>query len=231
MKKMLVTIPAHNEDKTVGKLVDGVRDIVSNISSSYDILVIDDGSTDDTYAAAKNAGARVLHLPIRCGLAEVFQIGLGEVRKTEPELIIHIDADYQYRPAEIPLLIDPILKGEADIVLGSRFAGTIECMPAVKRLGNMFLTRIVSRMIGISLTDAQTGFRAFTPAAADKIRIISRYTYTQEMIIRAARANLKIVEVPVYFAKRMEGEAKISKSYLKYGLLVGIDLLRVWKSR
>ena len=136
-----------------------------------------------------------------------------ECLKLNVDAIVHIDADGQYLPKEIPSLIKEVENGN-DLVLGSRFKGQIEQMPVTKRLGNIAFSKVISQLTGIRISDAQTGFRAFTREVAEKIQIISNHTYTQEQIIRAVKQKFRIKEVPVYFARR-KGKSRISQACQK----------------
>ena len=125
------------------------------------------------------------------------------------DVIVNIDGDGQYEIAELPRLVEPILVGDADMVLGSRFAGSIEEMPTSKRLGNRIGTWVTGKLSGIPITDAQTGYRALTRHAALTLNVLSNYTYTQETIIQAGYKRLKVVEVPITFKRRIGGSSRL----------------------
>ncbi len=195
---------------------------------NFEVIVIDDGSTDRTALVAKKAGAIVYSHPKNYGLAEAFKTEIEKCLKHKADVIVHIDADMQYSPKEIPLLIREIEKG-ADLVLGSRFKGKIESMPLVKRLGNMAFSAVVSQLTKLSISDAQTGFRAFTKEVAEKIKIISTHTYTQEQIIKAVKSKFKVKEVPVYFARRRGGKSRLMSNPFGYAIKAWINLLRIYR--
>jgi hypothetical protein len=115
-----------------------------------------------------------------------------------------------------------------DLVLGSRFKGKIEYMPFIKRFGNVAFSRVISQITGMDISDAQTGFRAFKKEVAEKIRITSNHTYTQEQIIRAVREKFRIKEVPIYFAKR-EGKSRLISNPLGYALRAWINIIRIYR--
>ena len=115
-----------------------------------------------------------------------------------------------------------------DLVLGSRFRGTIEHMPLIKRWGNKAFSRVISRITGVEISDGQTGFRAFTKEVAKRIVIISSHTYTQEQIIKAVREKFRIKEVPVYFARR-EGKSRLINNPLEYAAKAWISILRIYR--
>jgi glycosyltransferase involved in cell wall biosynthesis len=225
----VITIPAFNEGKTLGKVVRDIRKVMDSSAYNfrYKVLVVDDGSADDTAEVARKAGAIVVSHPRNYGLAEAFRTEVRKSLDLGADIIVHIDADGQYLPKEIPLLVKEVLKGH-DLVLGSRFKGTIEQMPLLKRIGNRAFSRVISQVTGMDITDGQTGFRAFTKEVARKITIISNHTYTQEQIIKAVREKFKIKEVPVYFARR-DGRSRLISNPFEYAIKAWISIIRIYR--
>lgn len=223
---IVISIPAYNEEKTLGNVL---KDIKKSISKySFRILVVDDGSTDKTKEIAKKEGAIVISHPRNCGLAETFKTEMRECVKLKPHVIVHTDADGQYRASDIPKLVREIENG-FDLVLGSRFTGQIEDMPFLKKLGNLAFSKVVSSITHETISDAQTGFRAFTKEVAE-LNITSNHTYTQEQIIRASKAKFKIKEVPIYFAKRGGGtKSRLMKNPFEYAIKAWINLFRIYR--
>ena len=160
--KIVVTIPAFNEEKTIGEVITEIKGVMDKTRFKYNLLIIDDGSRDRTKEIAEKAGAIVFSHPINYGLAETFRTEMKKALELNPDIIVHTDADGQYLASDIPKLIKPIIEKKADIVLGSRFKGKIEKMPLIKRLGNKAFSRVISKITGTKISDAQTGFRAFT---------------------------------------------------------------------
>jgi glycosyltransferase involved in cell wall biosynthesis len=226
--KIVLTIPAYNEAKSIEKVISDVKAELSNIHHHSEILVVDDGSTDNTAAIAKAAGARVYSHPKNYGLAETFKTEMTRALEMGPDVIIHFDADGQYLARDIPKLVKEIESG-SDLVLGSRFLGKIESMPLIKRIGNKMFSRVISNITGLRITDGQTGFRAFTKEVATKIRITSNHTYTQEQIIRAVKAKFKVTEVPVYFAKRRHGTSRLMTNAFGYAARAWMNLMRIYR--
>ena len=224
--KIVVTIPAYNEEKTIADLIRRINNAMRG-KYNYKILVVDDGSRDKTASAAKKSGAMVYSHPKNYGLAETFRTEIEKSLEMGADIIVHIDADTQYKPEEIPELIKEIKSGY-DLVLGSRFKGRIESMPVLKMVGNKAFTRVISNITGIRFSDAQTGFRAFTRDVAEKIKITSNHTYTQEQIIRAVREKFRIKEVPVYFAKRKDKSRLISSPF-GYAIKAWINIFRIYR--
>lgn len=225
MMKVVVLIPAYNEEKTIASVVAGIpRDVAEEVR----VVVVDDGSTDNSAKEARKAGAdKVVRHKRNMGLTCAFRRGIEEALALEADVIVNIDADGQYVGEEIRQLIQPIREGEADIVLGSRFAGSIEHMPFQKRAGNMIATKITAFLSGIGVTDAQTGFRAFSREAALRLNILSDYTYTQETIIQAAHSGLLVVEVPATFRRR-EGKSRLISNIFSYAIRCGSTIMKTY---
>ncbi len=227
---VIITIPAYNEESTLGKVLQDIKGVVKTIQKKREIdfrvLVVDDGSSDKTAAVAEKAGAQVVRHPNNYGLAETFRTEMQHCLKMNPDVIIHMDADGQYKAADILLLLNKIEQGY-ELVLGSRFLGTIEEMPWLKRWGNKAFSRVVSSIVHMKITDAQTGFRAFTPKVA-QLEMTSNHTYTQEQVIRAAQQKFRVIEVPVYFARRI-GQSRLIRNPFEYAIKAWITLLRIYR--
>ena len=227
--KIIITIPAYNEESTIGTVIQDIKRVMNQTKYEYEIIVVDDGSTDRTAENARKAGEIVYSHPYNYGLAETFRTEMEKALESDAEIIVHMDADNQYRADEIPKLVEPVEKGEADLVLGSRFMGIIEEMPIMKRWGNIAFSKVVSQISGIKITDAQTGFRAFTRQFAEKVRISSTHTYTQEMVIRAVKEKFKVIEVPAYFAKREKGKSRLISNPIEYAIKAWINIFRIYR--
>jgi len=209
--KLIVQIPAYNEEKSIKEVIREIPRKIRGIGK-VEVLVIDDGSKDNTSQAAKAAGADyVLRNPKNQGLAYTFQKGLNEALKLGADIIVTTDADFQYDQKEIPYLIQPILEGKADIVSGNRKVETLAHMIGAKKYGNIIGSKVVKISAGYDIIDASSGFRAYSREAAMKLFVLSKHTYTHETLIQAGHKNLKVVEVPVTFRKR-EGHSKLIKS-------------------
>jgi len=222
--KLVVMIPAYNEEETIG---DVIREIPREISGigRVEVLVMEDGSTDRTVEIASKAGAdRIVSEKQRLGLARAFEKGLEVALGMGADVIVNIDADGQYVPAEIPKLVQPIVDGGADVVLGDRQIRKLDHMPSSKKIGNRIASFVTRRLSGVEVSDAQTGFRAFSRRAALMLNVLSDYTYTQETIIQAAYKRLSIVEVPVEFRRR-DGDSRLISSVLSYAKRAGVTVL------
>lgn len=225
--EVIITIPAYNEEKTIGDVIRDIKKVMNSTKYKYKILVVDDGSKDKTAEIAKSEKVVVVSHPKNYGLAESFRTEMEECLKLNADIIVHTDADGQYLAQDIPKLVKEVENGY-DLVLGSRFKGKIEDMPLIKRLGNKTFSRIISKITQIRISDSQTGLRAFTKEVARKINLTSNYTYTQEQIIKAVRNKFKIKEIPIYFAKRRDGtKSRLIKNPLEFAIKAWINLLRL----
>ena len=226
--KVVVTIPAYNEVKTIAQVIHDIKSIMNNTKYKYEIIVVNDGSLDNTAEVAKKAGAIVYSHPQNLGLAETFRTEIAKCLKHKADIIVHTDADGQYLAKDIPKLISYVEEGY-DFVLGSRFMGKIERMPIIKRLGNRAFSNVISKITKKKITDGQSGFRVFTKEIAE-LPITSNHTYTQEQIIRTIRNKFKLIEVPVYFAKRHgKTKSRLMKNPFDYAIKAWINLIRVYR--
>lgn len=222
--KLVVMIPAYNEEDTIGEVLKNIPRNIEGISK-VDVLLIEDGSTDNTLEVAMKYGVdKIIHQIQRVGLAKAFEKGLETALEMDADIIVNIDADNQYNPKEIPNLIRPILDGEADIVLGDRQIDGLTHMSSNRKMGNKIASFITRWLSGLDISDAQTGFRAFSRRAALTLNVLSDYTYTQETIIQAAYKKLGIVEVPIEFRKR-KGDSRLILSLLNYAKRSGLTIL------
>ncbi|MEM4257505.1 MAG: glycosyltransferase family 2 protein [Candidatus Diapherotrites archaeon] len=224
--KLVVTIPAYNEEKTIAKVISEIPKRISGIKE-IEVIVIDDGSTDRTKEMALSLGAKVYSNKKNFGLAYSFSKGLNLALESGADIIVNTDADFQYDQKQMISLVKPIIDGEADVVLGSRFLGKIEYMPLQNFVGNIIVSQLVSFLTGTKITDSQTGFRAFSKEAAMKIKVYSDYTYTQETIMEAIEKKLVVKEVPVNFRKR-EGKSRLISNIFDYGKKVGLTIIETY---
>jgi glycosyltransferase involved in cell wall biosynthesis len=226
--RVVISIPAYNEAKTLGNVLGEIKKVMKGSKYKYKIVVVNDGSKDKTAAIAKEQGAIVFSHPKNYGLAQTFRTEMRECLKLNPDVIVHTDADGQYLANEIPKLIRKVEEGY-DLVLGSRFKGNIESMPLIKRFGNRAFSKVISNITKRRISDGQTGFRAFTKEVAN-IELTSTFTYTQEQVIRAVKEKFRIIEVPVFFAKRGgKTKSRLMKGPFDYAIKAGINLIRIYR--
>ncbi len=227
MEKLVVMIPAYNEEDTIATVIQEIPRKISGVKQ-VEVLLIDDGSRDRTSEIAQHAGAdHIIHQTSNKGLAHAFKTGLDAALQLGADIIVNTDADNQYDQKEIAKLIQPILVKEAEIVLGDRQIEQLDHMIWAKRYGNMIGSYCIRKLSGLNVSDSQTGFRAFSREAALRINVISDYTYTQETIIQAASKKLAVVELPCSFKAR-DGHSKLISSVPSYIKRAGATILRTY---
>lgn len=224
--KVIITIPAYNEERTIPLVLQEIKTVMDATKYNYQILVLDDGSKDQTSEVAKAAGAVVVSNRRNRGLAETFKAEMKECLQRKADIIIHTDADGQYHPQHIPELIKKVEEGY-DLVLGSRFRGRIQKMSLLKWLGNVAFAQVLSSLTRVRITDSTTGFRAFTAEVAREINYINTFTYTQEQIIKAAKQGFKIAEIPII--SRKTRKSRLFKSPFQYAVKAWINILRIYR--
>ena len=206
-------IPAYNEGGSIGDVVRKVYDHVDKV------VVINDFSSDKTPLIAKYLGATVLNHSRNMGVGAAMQTGINYSKATKPDIVVTLDGDGQHKPEDIPRIVQPILSGDADLVLGSRFLrGNPPDMPVIKLLGNKFFAYLIRFLTGIKLTDTQTGFRALNRKALVDLDLKANYTYVQEMIIDLYAKGFRIVEVPITVLPRKHGCSKVALNIFKYAI-------------
>jgi glycosyltransferase involved in cell wall biosynthesis len=195
--KLIIQIPCYNEEEALPVTLKAIPRKFRGIDK-VEILVVDDGSADRTVETARRAKAdHVIRLINHKGLADAFSAGLDACLRLGADVIVNTDADNQYSGTDIQKLIDPVLAGEADIVIGDRRVDTIAHFSFVKKRLQKLGSWTVRRLSGTEIPDATSGFRAFSREAAMRINIISRFTYTLETVIQAGKKNLALAHVPV----------------------------------
>jgi glycosyltransferase involved in cell wall biosynthesis len=205
--KISVIIPTMNEP-AISKVINETRQSLKQFD--VEVIVVDK-STDDTAKKARKAGARVITQE-RIGYGNACMTGFRYIAP-DSEIVVMLDGDNTYDPYEIPLLLDPIIDGYADLVLGNRFAHMDSgAMTLRNRLGNKIITRTVNFLYKLRLSDSRTGFRAVSRSALDMLEITSEgMPFASEMIIDAQKKSLHIIEVPISYRQRV-GQAKL-KAY------------------
>ncbi|HUF74322.1 MAG TPA: glycosyltransferase family 2 protein [Gammaproteobacteria bacterium] len=195
--KLIVQIPCYNEEKTLPTVVADIPKHIPGVDS-VEILVVDDGSTDMTYEVAERCGVNhIVRNRQNRGLASSFRTGLDTALRLGADIIVNTDGDNQYPGGRIPALIEPILTGKADIVIGDRRAGGYQGFGWPKRCLQRIGSAVVARLSGLEVPDAVSGFRAFSREAAINTNIVSSFSYTIETLIQAGRKRYAIVSVPI----------------------------------
>jgi len=228
---LLVTIPALDEARTVGDVIRGVPRDLPGIER-VDVVVVDDGSRDDTGAVAREAGAVVLRHETPRGVGAAFGTSLRYAIDSGADLIVSLDADGQFDPADIPALIEPVLAGRADFSSASRFLdpALTPKMPAMKLWGNRRIARFVSRLAGQTFHDVSCGMRCYSRRAALGLNPIGKFTYTQEVFLNLAFKQMRIVEVPIAVRGEREfGRSRVAGSLWTYALNTAGIIFRCYR--
>jgi glycosyltransferase involved in cell wall biosynthesis len=195
--KLIVQIPCLNEEETLPATLATIPHSIPGIDE-IEVLVIDDGSTDQTVEVARRHGVHhvVRHVGNK-GLAEAFQSGIDACLRLGADIIVNTDGDNQYPQEAIPELVAPILAHRADIVIGDRQTDTIEHFSASKKALQKFGSWVVRKGSGTKVPDAPSGFRAYSREAALRLNVVTKHSYTLETIIQAGKKNLVIESIPV----------------------------------
>lgn len=225
--KLIIQIPCFNEAETLPQTI---ADLPREISGVDDIefLVIDDGSTDGTASVAKELGVdHVVRLSHNRGLASAFARGLQASLEEGADIIVNTDGDNQYRGDCVRDLVNPILSGDAEMVVGDRQIDTIQHFSGVKKILQKLGSRIVRWASKTDVPDATSGFRAFSKEAALRLSIFSEYTYTLETIIQAGKKGISIVSVPVETNEVLR-ESRLIQSTFQYVVRSAITIIRIF---
>lgn len=211
-------MPALNEEATIFKVLQSVPKSFEDFNE-VELLVINDGSIDNTEIEAKKAGATVLNHNKNKGVGEAFQTALNYALKTNTDILVSIDADGQFDVNQIPEMITPILNDEADFSIGIRFQkGKPNNMPSIKFWGNKQVNRIVSFVCNTKIEDASCGFRAYSKDCLLSLNLHGSFTYTHETILDLIDKGYKVAQIPVnvkYFDGRV---SRVANNIFKYAL-------------
>jgi glycosyltransferase involved in cell wall biosynthesis len=197
IKKLIIQIPCYNEEATLGITLSTLPRKIPGVDT-VEWLIVDDGSTDRTVEVAKaNKVDHIVRLPRNQGLAKAFVAGIDACIKAGADIIVNTDADNQYCADDIPKLIEPILSGHAEIVIGARPIEDIKHFSFIKKILQKIGSWVVRVASRTNIPDAPSGFRAMSREAAKRIHVFSDYTYTLETIIQAGQKNMAITSVPI----------------------------------
>ena len=219
----IILIPAFNEEQRIAAVIRGIKCALPDA----DILVVNDGSRDDTAAAARQAGAIVVSHPFNMGYGVTIQTGYKYARDKGYDYLVQIDADGQHDPTCIPALLAPVVAGEVDIAIGSRFLGNSYRPPFARRAGMAIFRQIVSLVTGTFITDTTSGFQAFN---RDVISFFATDIFPvdypdADMLIMLHRAGFRMTEVPVRMFENSEGKSMhsgLKPLYYMFKMLLSI---------
>ena len=211
-------MPALNEAATIAQVIARIPRHIVGIEE-VDVLVVDDGSTDDTAEVARAAGASVVSHGKNLGVGSAMQTGLDEAVRRRVDYAVNIDADGQFKPEDITVLLQPLLVGAADFATASRFKdpALVPQMPLVKRLGNWGMAKIVGTINRESYSDVSCGFRAYTRETMLQLVLSGAFTYTQETFLVLGQKGLRAAEVPLEVrGVREHGKSRVASNLFRY---------------
>lgn len=229
--KLIIQIPCYNEEKTLPVTYKEIPESIGGIDE-IEILVIDDGSTDNTVETAKNLGIKhIVSHSKNLGLARAFDTGLKTSIKLGADIIVNLDADNQYKASDIEKLIQPVLNKEADIVIGARPIEKIRSFSPLKKLLQKTGSYVMRKISGADVLDAPSGFRAFSKNAAMKINIFDNYTYTMETIIQSQYKGLTIKSVPIGVNENLRPSRLVKNNfdYIKRSIFTMLRFIIIYR--
>lgn len=219
LDRILIAVPCLNESKTIAQVIANAKSVQVQ-GKQIDVLVVDDGSKDDTSAVAKQAGAHVIRHGKNRGLAGALNTAVEYAIRQQYAMMVTIDGDGQFDVKDVPSLIAPIIQSGADLVTGSRFMPECKLPDGItpaKVWGNIQMSRLISSLVGQKFYDVSCGFRAYSRAALLNLNLHGKFTYTHETFLDLAFKGFHIVETPVtvkYFADR---KSRMASSLFRYG--------------
>lgn len=224
--KLVIQIPCFNEEENLRNVV---RDLPAEIEGidEIEVLIIDDGSSDNTVTLAKELGLTVVSHARNMGLAASFKTGLKTALNIGADIIVNTDGDNQYFGGDIPKLVSPIITKEADMVIGARDIANNKDFSPVKKLLQKFGSSVVKLISSADVVDAPSGFRAFSKDCAQRINIFDNFSYTMETIIQAKAKGFKIKSVPIKTNPKTR-PSRLFKNSLHYILRSACTIVRMF---
>ncbi len=227
MSKLIIQIPCLNESAT---LPETLNDLPKNIPGIdvIEILVIDDGSTDDTASVAREHGVHhVIRFKRNRGLAAAFAAGLDACLKHGADFIVNTDADNQYSGADVAKLLEPLVEGHADVTIGDRNIASLKHLPIIRRILQRLGSWVVRQVSSTNVPDSTSGFRAYTREAALSMTLVSEFSYTLESIIQTGKKRLAIAHVLIDTNPKTR-ESRLFKSVASYVKKSAATIIRVY---
>jgi glycosyltransferase involved in cell wall biosynthesis len=223
-----VVIPAYDEEPTVASVI---REIPSEIAGqAAEVIVLNDGSSDNTVAEARAAGALVCDIPVNRGQGLIFMLGYWIARTRGAKVIATIDADGQFLPSELERVVEPVVNGRADFVNGSRRLGTELTTDPIRHAGVIFFGKLVSMLVGQKITDPACGIRAFTADLTATVQLEQIQYQTSELLIASAMNGFRVSEVATTMRDRPDGATLTKKGpNLLYGMRFARAVLGTWR--
>jgi glycosyltransferase involved in cell wall biosynthesis len=226
-KLLSIIIPVFNEESTIGNIIDRVKAAADQTGLRNEVIVVDDCSHDGSLERAEGHGARLYALKMHLGKGYALRAGFAKARG---DIVVTIDSDGSHRPEELSELLSPILKNQADLVIGSRYLNHKKV--SARRLnafGVEVFNSLIDFFVHVAITDSQSGYRAMTREILKSQTTISRgYEIESEMLVKAAKRRLRIVEVPISFEQRTYGRSGVDPVFDGIRILLSIFLAYMW---
>lgn len=225
--KLVVYIPALNEEEKIGKVISNIPAKIPGVKE-IECLVVNDGSTDKTAEIARANGASVVSHGRNQGVGMAFQSAVQYAWENDADVLVGIDADGQFDPAEIPLIIQPLREDKADMVVGNRFSqGKPKHMSSLKYRGNKMVSALVSAISEQKYQDVSCGFRAYNREALLRLNVFEKFTYTHQSILSLVYQGLRVMEMPISIRYFPERKSRVAGSISKYAVKTSKIILRV----
>jgi glycosyltransferase involved in cell wall biosynthesis len=230
MTRLLISIPCLNEAESVSELIGRIPKSINGINQ-ITILVIDDGSTDNTAEIVKTQKVEIISHKVNKGLGAVFRTASDYALSKKFDFLVIIDGDLQFDPSEIPNLVVPLVENQCDVVIGNRFVDDklIEDMGRPKKIGNRIVTKVINILTKSNYGDVSSGFRAYSREALLRLNTNFDFNFSQEILLEISFHKLKVIEIPVmvrYFKGR---ESRVANNLFKYGLRITKTILRTYR--
>ena len=220
-----VVIPAYDEAEAIGGVLDGIPAEACGLP--VDTVVVDDGSNDGTAEVAERHGAYVARMPRNCGQGAAFKVAYRIGREHGARFLVTLDADGEWDPIDIPTVLEPVVSGEADLVLGSRVLGRAESEDAVRRFGVGVFAVLVNQMTGARITDTSSGLRAMRAEVTESVPLEQPQYQSAELLIGAIGHGYRFTERPTVQHRRIAGQTKKGGNF-RYGLRYARVVARTW---
>jgi glycosyltransferase involved in cell wall biosynthesis len=220
-KLLSVVVPMYNEEHTVGDVISRLKVVLEETGFGYEVIVVDDSSLDKSIDVAKTRGVSVYRLTKHMGKGYALRAGFA---KAKGDIIATIDSDGSHLPEELPLLLLPIVKGAADLVIGCRFNGKdTSATRRINQAGNRLFNRLIKFLTQNPICDSQSGYRVMTAQVLRSMNLKSgEYEIESEMLVKTARKHFRIREVPITFEQRTYGRSQIDPLADGFKILVSI---------
>jgi hypothetical protein len=224
-KPIMIVIPALNEAENLERLLPRIPAEIDG--HEVGVLVVDDGSTDQTSQVAAAHGCLVARNSVNRGQGAAFRVGYTILQRIGTEIAVTMDADNQHRPEDLPAMVRPVITGHADFVLGSRVLGSHDAVSQIRSLGIGVLSRLLSLLSGQKISDCANGFRVLRMARMNSFVLREDQFQNSEVILEAAKKGLRIREVPIHVAARSHGESRKGPS-ARYGFFFVKAMIKTW---